>query len=451
VKNKKLLLINPCSENQPKFKFFPPIALGMIKALTPPNWEVTIIDENTEDISTTNYDLVAITTTHHINKAYKIAEIFKQKNITVVMGGAHASALPEEVANYADAVIIGDAEPLWHLVINDFEAGNLKKIYNSKNLSYDFVIPILKNFDNKYFAYALETSRGCVNNCIFCGIHIPFHKAYKRKPIELIISELKSTNNPFVFIIDNNFYGNDDEYLFLLFNELIHQKINKTIFAAVSVGFFKNEKLVKKASECGLKMLFVGFESDTVQSLNELNKKNYSAANNMFEEYKYMVDLSHKHGILISTQVIIGIENDTEEIIKKRFDFFSKLNLDELSCVILTPLPNSPLFKKFKVDGALLFTNFPDDWVNYDYCKNAFKHKNLSKEKLENLQLQMNIKYAPNLKKMLRSFLISKSIKGFFFYFGYCYYFFNFNNKYIYTLLRIYAAFKGLSFPKKPR
>jgi len=443
--NKKLLLINPRSENNSiNFNFFPTIVLGIIEQLTPKNWDVTIVDENIEDLTDKDYDLVGITSTHNINRAYKIAELYRQKAVPVIMGGMHVSAIPDEAMQYVDSVVVGNVEPLWIKIIHDFEAGSLKKQYINNDNQYNFVEPCLNYFHKKYFAYALETSRGCFNNCSFCGIHIPFQQSYKRKPIEMIINELKKTDNPFVFIIDNNFYGNDENNMFLLFNEMIRQKISKVFFAAVSVGFFNNEKLVALAAKAGLKMVFIGFESDTQETLGELNKKNIRGVTGIFNEYKAIIDLAHKNRILVSGKAIVGLENDTEEIINKRIDFFSKLKLDEFSYSILTPLPGSVLFKKFQAENKLLHTNFPDDWIKYDHCKNSFMHNNLSKEKLE---IYASNYAKPGYRQMLRSLIITRSLKGLLLYYAYNYYMTNYKKAFLHFLLKTYTVINGHCFP----
>jgi len=447
--NYRLLIISPKSDychNCSNFKFFPPITPGIITALTPPNWAVYTIDENIEEISEMNFDLVAITATHYINRVYKLAKLFRAKSVPVILGGLHVTAVPEEAEKYADSIVIGDSESVWKNLINDFQEGKLKKKYISNNYPFSFIQPTFNQFNNKYFAYTLETSRGCFNNCSFCGIHIPYHRDYKRKPKEMIISELKKTVTPFVFIIDNNFYSNDENEMLLLLDEIIKQKINKVFFAAVSTSFFKNELLVEKAAKAGIRMVYVGFESETIESLKELNKKNHTAGITIFKEYKRIIDISHKYGILVTGKAIIGLENDTEVTIKNRIEFFSKLRADEFSYAILTPLPNSILFEKLKKENRLLYTNFPEAWIKYDQCISSYKHKYLSKEKLEEY---IDSYKKPELREMMRAFFITKSLKAFLLYYAYNYYFINYKNSFLFLILKVFTKLKGYSFPTK--
>lgn len=442
---KRILIINPGSKTICSgFRFFPPLIFGIIDRLTPPNYEIIFIDENVDKLEECDCDLVGITTTHNVNRAYEIATIFKDKSVPVILGGIHASALPEEASTFCDSVVIGNVESLWQQVLTDFENNILQKIYIGDNKTYEFIEPKTALFADKYFAYALETSRGCNNNCSFCGIHIPFPQPHKRKPIKIVIEELKKTPLPFVFIIDNNFYGNDDEYLLFLFKELQKHKIKKVFFAAVSVGFYKNTKLVKTAAKCGLRMVFIGFESDSELSLKQLNKKNFTHSASIYDEYKQIIKQSHRHGILVSGKAIIGIETDTEEIINKRLRFFNKLNIDEFSYAILTPLPGTRFFETLKNENRLLYINFPTDWIKYDHATNTFRHNNLSKEKLEEY---IRIYTKPDIKKMIKSLFVTQSIKGLLLFYAYNYYFIGYRNRLLNNLLKRYLKAKGLLLP----
>ena len=428
---KKLLLVNPKIETQYRnFNFLPPISLGILAALTPSHWEIDIVDENLEGIPKYEYDLVGITTnTLNIQRAYNISGIFRQKSIPVIMGGCHASAVPLESVNFSDSVVIGDAESKWPVAIRDFENGDLHKTYSGIDSSFDYISPDVSHFKNKYVFDAVETSRGCNNNCSYCGVHVPYRRPYKRKPLEMLISELQNSKNPYVFFIDNNFYGNDDEYLYLLFEEMIRKKLKKTWQTGVSESFFKNNELVKLAAKAGAKMFFVGFESDTTVSLNELNKNNFPSTRDIFSEYKKIINLCHSNSIMVSGNYMIGIENDTEESIKNRTEFFSNLNLDVCASVILTPLPNTVVFKKYQQEGRLIYTDFPVDWKNYYYGRSLIKHDNLKNERIEELTKQNNKLFRITFSKIVKSLWTTRSVKGFILYYYYCFFFANYKNR----------------------
>jgi len=134
-KQKKLVLINPVNNSRTGFSInhssrFPPLGLGVIAALTPPGWDVEIIDENFDDFSFREADLVGITAfTSAANRAYEIAALYREKNIPAVMVGIHASMCSEEALLFVDAVVIGEVESVWEQVLADALSGQLQPVY----------------------------------------------------------------------------------------------------------------------------------------------------------------------------------------------------------------------------------------------------------------------------------------------------------------------------------
>src|SRR3990172_603919 len=131
---KKLLLINPVSRRSgyllSKFSTFPPLSLAYVAAVTPTNCEVKIIDENFDTFVFEEADLVGITAfTSNINRAYEISRLYRERRVKVVIGGIHASMLPEEALQFADAVVVGEAEGIWQKVIEDFDNNRLTGKY----------------------------------------------------------------------------------------------------------------------------------------------------------------------------------------------------------------------------------------------------------------------------------------------------------------------------------
>ncbi len=438
--NPLLLLINPkIKYNLNKFNFLPPVALGIIADLTPKNWTTLIIDENINPVDELNLqaDLVGITTnTLNISRAYEISKKYSDIGIKVILGGSHASAFPDEAQKYATSVVCGEVETIWKNIINDFENDSLKNLYHSNDFQYTEIN--MQLFDNKYIIDAFETSRGCINNCAFCGVHVPKTRPYTRKPIGMIINELKNSKNQYFSFIDNNFYGNDDEYLISLFESMLKHNIKKYWQTGVSVNFFKNKELVKLSAKAGAKMLFVGFESDTELSLKELSKKNYIDSSNIFQEYKEIVKSCHKNNIIITGNYMIGLDSDNEQRINERTMFFKELKLDQCACVIVTPLPKTKLFNKYKSENRLLYTNFPEDWKKYCYSNSIVKHDTLSNEKIEQLYYEKNKLFQISGLKIFKTIFVTKSIGGFIYFYYFCKNFGKYQNSFIERLLKIF-------------
>ena len=183
--SKKLLIIQPshyASRNnrtvfKSKTRQLVPLALPYLAALTPPDWDVTLVDEQVQDFSfDTNADLVAITTwTVHSMRAYDISAEFRKRGIPVVMGGPHIWFHPEEAMKHADAVAIGEAEPIWQIMLNDAVAGKLEKMYRAPQMPSIANLPIphwhkldLSRY-GRFKTFSLMSSRGCPMQCEFCS------------------------------------------------------------------------------------------------------------------------------------------------------------------------------------------------------------------------------------------------------------------------------------------
>ncbi|MFA5417105.1 MAG: cobalamin-dependent protein, partial [Bacteroidales bacterium] len=199
MKKKKLLLINPVNAKRKglithSHVIYPPIGLGIIATLTPDRWEVEMIDENFETFEYKEADLVAITAlTSSVTRAYHIAALYRAKGIPTVLGGIHASMVPDEAIQFVDAVVVGEVESEWEKVINDVEGGTLKRKYFGKWLPFkNAVYPARDLFHPNYQFASIQTTRGCPMKCDFCSVHTFNGSKYRERPIEETLDELES-------------------------------------------------------------------------------------------------------------------------------------------------------------------------------------------------------------------------------------------------------------------
>ena len=163
---KKLILINPVNNSQTGLNInkslrYPPLGLGIVAALTPETWDIEIIDENFEEFKFIQADLVGITSfTSNVNRAYEIASIYRNKSIPVILGGIHASTMPDEALNHVDCVVIGEAEGVWVKIINDFESCDLKNRYISNDVDLSSIpVPKRELFNSEYKICTVQTTR----------------------------------------------------------------------------------------------------------------------------------------------------------------------------------------------------------------------------------------------------------------------------------------------------
>ncbi|MBI5541516.1 MAG: B12-binding domain-containing radical SAM protein [Bacteroidia bacterium] len=377
----KLLLINPNSA----FQKYPPLSLAIIASLTPSDWEVEILDLNFTPLSIKKADLVGITSfTCTAPMAYEIAKLYRKNNMKVVMGGIHASILPDEALNYVDSVVIGEAEGIWNKVIEDFVKGELKQTYKAELLPYEnWPIPRHDLLHPYYQMGAIQTSRGCPFNCDFCSVSLFNGNQYRLRPIDEVIAELKTIKAKRLFILDDNILGvgkKNEERALELFRRIKEEKINKPWFSFASVNFADKPEIIKAAAESGCEMIFIGFEAEDDEQLKEMNKGlNVKSGSHLYSE---AVKKINKHKIAVMGGFIIGFDTDTKESIDRRLKFMLRHRINSMSVAYLTPLPGTKSYNNLVKENRIIKNDYPKDWSKYNFLNVLYQPKNMTPEEL---------------------------------------------------------------------
>lgn len=359
--------------------------LLIVAALTPPTYEIELIDENIDTINfSTNFDLVAISfMTQQAIRAYQIADEFRKRNVKVVLGGIHAMAMPEEAKQHADSVIVGEAEYLWPEFIDDFENNKIKPFYKSeKEVDLkDSPIPrydLIKN--NNYKTIWIQTSRGCPHDCEFCAASKIYGNKYRKKTVEQVIEEVKLVQKIFgnsikIGFSDDNFFVNE-KYSTAILEKLIPLKIRWGTQTDISIA--KKDNILKLLYKSGCTHLFIGFESLFEQNLKEIDKQGWK--HKQLKKYSEYIKKIQSYGMGIMGAFIVGLENDEFSVFKKTEDFILNNYLADAQIAILTPLPGTRLRKRLEREKRIL----PTQWDNYTFWDVNFIHKTLTKRQLEN-------------------------------------------------------------------
>ncbi|MGC8844070.1 MAG: B12-binding domain-containing radical SAM protein, partial [bacterium] len=356
---------------------FPPLGLLQVAALTPPEVEVKLTDEAIEDIDFDyEADLVGISfNTASAIRAFEIAREFRRRGMKVVMGGAHPSMMPEECAQYADAVAIGEAEGTWLRILEDVKNGELKKFYRCEGFpSLDNLpIPRRELLDPKRYAvfYTVQTTRGCPYNCEFCSVTRFFGRTYRTRPVEEVIREVEQLEGKFIIFVDDNILGNP-KYARELFKALIPLK--KIWLSQGSINMTKDEEILRLAVRSGCRGLFIGFESISEEALREVGKKH-----NIVEEYRNAIKRLHNFGIAIIGAFIFGFDSDDKDVFKRTVEFVYRERIDLPQFSILTPLPGTALYERMEREGRI----FSKDWSKYTGNHCVFYPRNMTPEELE--------------------------------------------------------------------
>jgi radical SAM superfamily enzyme YgiQ (UPF0313 family) len=374
-KRRKLLLINPTNQSRKGFVYvdsmrFMPINLGIIAALTPPDWDIELFDESFEPFRFIEADLVGFTAfTSNAYRAYQIAEIYKEKGIATVMGGVHATMCTEEALQYVNTVVQRDAESVWPTVIRDFEAGNMKRIYDGGNVNPEEIPHVRRDIFKYPYTYDLvQTARGCPMGCDFCSVTQMCGKKYREREVEDVLDEMEETLSPLLFIVDDNLVNNNkqaQERAIRLFKGMIKRGIKKHWLTQASINIADNEEVLYWANKAGCKLILIGVEAETPKALKDMNKRlNLKRG---IDSYEIAFSKIHKHGIGILGTMIFGLESDTKEDLYARRDFILKSSIDSYQTTILTPLPGTVMFDRLTERGLIESNNYPEDWEKYQF------------------------------------------------------------------------------------
>lgn len=381
-KQKKLVLINPVNNSRTGFSInhssrFPPLSLGVVAALTPADWEVEVIDENFDEFSFREADVVGITAfTSAANRAYEIAAIYRAKKIPVIMGGIHASMCSEEALQFVDAVVVGEVESVWEEVLADALSGQLKPIYKG---SWEGLNQLQKPrrdiYSNEYLFASVQTSRGCPMDCDFCSVSTFNGLRYRRRPAADVLDELETVPQKLIFFVDDNIigYGKRSRKMALeLFKGMIDRRIDKHWFCQASINVADDEEILHWAAKAGCRMIFLGIEAEELDALSEVNKK-MNIKRGGSDIYEQVFERIHNAGIAVLGAFIFGMDQDTPEKLHRRAQYMLESGVDVMQATALTPLPGTRLFRKFKEEGRLLFTDFPKDWDRYNLTEVVYR------------------------------------------------------------------------------
>ncbi len=357
--------------------WFAHLSLTTLAALTPPEIEVHISDENVEPINfEEDVDLVGITgMVMHSRRAYEISQIFRERGIPVVMGGPHASSLPEEAKKYVDAVVIGEAELVWRQLLEDFKKGDMKPFYKADRFCSMKGLPFpridLLHKEAYMTTNCVQTTRGCPYQCEFCYVTHFFGKTYRCRPVEEVIREVSRLEGDFIVFVDDNIAGNR-AFAKELFTQL--KPLKKKWASQASLTLPQDRELLRLAAESGCVSLFVGIESLSPDNLKEVNK-----TFNRTYQFEESLKLLHDHDIMVLAGFIFGLDHDDEGVFERTLRFCEKNRIELPSFFILTPLPGTRLFQKMDSEGRLLHR----DWSQYNGATVVFKPKLMREETLQ--------------------------------------------------------------------
>ncbi len=354
-----------------------PLAMAVLAGVTPRDVELKFYDDRIENIDYEDpTDIVGISVeTSTALRAYEVAKHYRDQGITVVMGGVHPTLLPDEVSQYSDVVVSGHAEKLWPQILNDFKNGNLQKHYKEEgSISFETLADKSIFIGKKYFpASLIEFGRGCPFHCDYCDIPIYFDGKYSSRPLDSLVTEIRSSGKKLFVVVDDNL-GSSPKALLEFCKAITPLKIKWV--AQTSVTLAKNEELLRLVAKSGCLGVLLGLESIESENLRIMNKR--------FNESIPMVEAIrrfHNVGIRIHGSFIVGYDYDTTESVKRLVEFAIKQKLFIANFNPLTPIPRTPLYVRLQKENRMLNGRW---WLDYSYRYGdfVFRPANMSPEEM---------------------------------------------------------------------
>ena len=357
--------------------YAPPLNLCMVAAYTPKDFEVSITDEGVNSIDfETDVDLVGLTAyTNSAPRAYEIADTFRRRGVPVIMGGVHASTLPEEALKHCDAVVVGEAEGAWQKLIGDFSRGRLERVYQNDQLVNLEGLPMPKRDllqpDDYVTINTVQTTRGCPHNCSFCSVTRFNGKTYRFRPIPEVIREIENLPSRNVFIIDDNIFSHRERSR-RLFEAMIPLGIRWGSQCTISIAH--DREMLELAARSGCIGLAIGLESFCKESLAGAHKR-FNDPGQFYRE----IETIRSHGILIWGSFVLGFDEDDEESLENTIRMAKGSRLDFACFNFLTPLPGTVVYDKMEKEDRLTGKS----WADYNMANLVFRPASVDSDVLE--------------------------------------------------------------------
>ena len=347
----KLELISPASEENARV---PSLSLPLIASLTPPGAKISFTDDLITPIDPEgelkDVDLVGITVLSTTAlRAYRIADAYRKKGIKVVLGGIHPTAVPDEAAEHADAVVIGEAEQSWSQLVKDFQRGNLKAFYRQNQWTDLSTLPVPRreiHGPKGYFPLSVvQATRGCPYRCEFCSVRTFFGDTFRLRPLKDVVSEVKGMRHKLIMFNDDNIIGHPG-YSRELFQAITPLK--KKWMGQASLAGLRDEKTIRLMAQSGCIGLLIGFESIIEKNITSIGK-----FQNRPSHYMEVINSLHRNGIAIWASFIFGFDHDDPTVFERTVEFAIKAKIFSAVFAMLTPYPGTEFYNRMKAEGRL--------------------------------------------------------------------------------------------------
>ena len=340
----------------------PSLGLRTLAGMTPDDVELEYVEiDDIADVDELpgDYDTVAISSfSAQMKEAYELADRFRKAGVIVILGGLHVTAMPEEAAQHADCIVIGEGEPVWPQLVSDLKLCKLHSVYDARGTPFNLGSSPMPRFElldiERYNRLTVQTQRGCPFNCEFCASSIRLSPTYRVKPVDRVIAEIRRIKEiwpkPFIEFADDNSFVNRKHSKKLL-RALIPEHVRW--FTETDISLARDSELLGLLRDSGCEQVLIGLESTTMAGLHGIEQKSDWKARQL-DSYMSAIDRIQSHGITVNGCFVLGLDGTGPESFEQVRDFVKSSGLYEVQVTIQTAFPGTPLYDRLKKENRLL-------------------------------------------------------------------------------------------------
>lgn len=361
-----------------KYSLFPPLGLATLAAYLDDADEITLEDEHVQPLTLEDEpELVAIEVyITSAQRAYQLADHYRSKGAHVCLGGLHVTALPDEAARHADTIFTGPGEDTWPAFLRDFRTGCPAKVYHSTTRTLES-LPYPRRDLYQRWRYlvpnSIVVSRGCPHACDFCYKDAFFHggKSFYTLAVERALDEIDSLRGRHLYFLDDHLFASP-HFAGALFDGM--RGMGRVWQAAATVQSVLQPGLLEKAAACGLRSLFVGFET-----LSQANLQSQHKRHNLHLDYAAAIRRLHDLGVMVNASFVFGLDEDDPSVFERTVQWALQQGIETATFHILTPYPGTALHARMTAAGRIIDT----DWNHYDTRHTVFQPARMTPAQLE--------------------------------------------------------------------
>jgi len=340
----------------------PSLGLLTLAGLTPRDVDIEYIEvpdlKEVEGVPG-EFDVVAISSfSAQIREAYELADRYRLLGTRVILGGLHVSAVPMEALRHADAVVVGEGEPVWQEIVSDLRCQSLKPVYDARSSNYTFANYPMPRFDlldiERYNRLTVQTQRGCPFRCEFCAASMRISPTYKVKPVERVIAEIQSIKSiwsrPFIEFADDNSFVNKAHS-----KQLLRAVAGEGVrwFTETDISVADDPELLGLLADAGCAEILIGFESTTFSAVDGLEQRaNWKAQK--VDSYLEAIRKVQDRGVRVNGCFILGLDGTGTESFDQIWEFVRQSGLYDVQITVQTAFPGTPLYARLKQEGRIL-------------------------------------------------------------------------------------------------